>query len=191
MSSKRRKRNKATAPKKVGPPNIPITEELLDRIFCVTAKEFGVERELLKAIGVVESNLKPNAYRFEPKYWERYMKDNPEWKDRDPKEVSSSYGIMQIMYPTAVAAGFTGPPEELFNPVISIRLGAKLFMSWYNEALKLKGCKAWPTEIALARYNGGKVGNPRDDGTLRNQEYVDKVKVAYWKVRQSMRGCNG
>lgn len=192
MSTKKRKRkNKTAAPKKVGAPNITVTDDMLDRMFCVNGKEFGFEKELLKAVAMVESNLKVNAYRFEEKFWERYLKDNPEWNKRDPKEVSASYGIMQIMYTTAAAAGFSGPGEELFNPALSIKLGAKILRELHKKAKEVKGCKCWPIDVALARYNGGVTGNPRPDGTLRNQAYVDKVKAAYWKVRATMGGCNG
>lgn len=84
----------------------------LDKVFCMVSKKNRIEKLWLKAIAIVESNLDPKAYRFEPGFWERYLKNNPEWSDKDPKRVSASYGVMQLMYTTAWLLGFRGEPED-------------------------------------------------------------------------------
>jgi len=153
----------------------------LDKIFCINAKKYRVEKILLKAMGKVESNLKPMAFRHEPAFWTRYLADNPDWKDRDPQEVSSSYGIMQLMYTTAHMLGFRGTGEELYDPVINITLGAKLLRRQLDKIKRDNIKLIWhtPEQIALARYNGGYTGNPSKEGELRNIKYVALVRAAY------------
>jgi soluble lytic murein transglycosylase-like protein len=161
----------------------------LDLIFCSAAKKYGIEKNLLKAMAVVESALNERAYRHEPMFWERYLKNNDAWKEKDPKIVSSSYGLMQLMFTTAWNLGFRGQAEDLYNPVINVQLGAKLLAQLIDRISATTNINLWPVDIALARYNGGSRGNPRVDGILRNQMYVDKVKVAYWEIKAKREKC--
>jgi soluble lytic murein transglycosylase-like protein len=161
----------------------------IDKLFCMNSKKYGIERIWLKAIAVVESSLNPNAYRFEQGYWDRYLKNDPKWNTRDPKEVSASYGLMQLMYTVAWAMGFRGAGKDLFNPVYNIELGARLLGELLKGIKTTKNKRLLPIQIALARYNGGYKGNPGDDGTLRNQSYVDKVQAAYWTLRETEKIC--
>ena len=139
---------------------------------------------------MVESSLNPMAFRHEPAFWQNYMKDKPEWKDRDPQEVSSSYGLMQIMYTTAWGLGFRGAGIELYNPVYNIELGAKLLRQLYDGLKPKSSYKCWPWEAVLARYNGGSSGNPGPDGGLRNYQYTRKVLQAYWSIREKEVDCD-
>jgi soluble lytic murein transglycosylase-like protein len=168
----------------------------IDKIFCLAAKEHRVERNLLKAVAIVESSLDQRAIRFEPTFLE-WMKKQPTWpkyQDRDPNEIASSYGLMQIMYTTAENLDFEGPGEELFNPVLNIMLGAKLLRQlWdglYEGKFKIAPhWKCWPQDVVLARYNGGFRGNPDENGMLRNYQYTVKVRNAYIKVLCEKQGC--
>lgn len=162
----------------------------LDKIFCMNAKKYRLDKLLLKAVATVESSLKVRAYRFEPAFFDRYLATKEEWKNRDPNEVSASYGLMQLMFTTAHQLGFRGTGEELYNPVYNVELGAKLLRQNIDNKRLTTNTALWPIDIALARYNGGWKGNPRDDGTLRNQSYVDKVKRAYWKLRGTEEDCD-
>jgi soluble lytic murein transglycosylase-like protein len=149
---------------------------------------------LLKALIITESNLNPNAYRYEPAFWERYLKDNPIWCDKDPKVVSASYGLTQVMYVVAWENGFRRDAEELYDPVTNIGLGARILRKHNDEAIA-EGVHIktglWPIKIALARYNGGKGGNPGADGKLRNQSYVDKVMKKWWELQENEEECFG
>ena len=164
----------------------------LDLIFCMNAKKYMIPKLLLKAVAEQESAFKVNAYRFEPAYYEWLKKAQPgRWDTRDPHIVSASYGVMQIMYTTAVGLGLpeTFNAEDLYNPVINIELGAKLLRTLLNgiEAGNLHvKFGIWPFRIALARYNGGGGGNPNDAGVLRNQSYVDQVfsKWLAWRLKE-------
>ena len=161
----------------------------LDLIFCTIAKKYRLEKTLIKAMAIVESALDVRAYRYEPMFWERYLKNNDAWKDKDPKIVSASYGLMQLMFTTAWQLGFRGQAEDLYNPVINVELGSKLMRQLIAVINSSSNISLWPFDIALARYNGGSRGNPQADGSLRNQSYVDKVKAAYWDLRGKKEEC--
>jgi len=160
----------------------PSTKIDLDKVFCMAAKEFNLDRILLKAVATVESSLNPMAYRFEPKYWDRYLADNADFNHMEPERAAASYGLMQIMYPTAVMFGFTGEPEELYEPVYNVMLGARIIRLHINKITESTNVTFWPIDIALARYNGGNRRNPGPDGKLRNIAYLKKVKQAYWDL---------
>jgi soluble lytic murein transglycosylase-like protein len=137
-------------------PYLPLLKEL--------SKEFNLEVTLLHSIMLQESGGKAHAYRFEPAYYERYLKGKPEWSDLIPARVAASYGLFQIMYPTARDYGFKGYPEELFVPEISGKIACKILQSliqWSNGDIAQ----------ALAAYNGGK-GNWRG---AHPQAYASQV----------------
>lgn len=132
------------------------------------ASQFSLDPDLVHAIVVTESSEKTHAYRFEPGFWQRYMKDKPKWDGANPERVSSSYGLMQIMYPVALELGYAeSAPEYLFVPTIGLHWGCK----------KLRSLLDWSqqnVDQALAAYNGGKGDNQHPP--YRNQWYVDRVK---------------
>lgn len=171
---------------------MPISSEF-DKIFCVAGKRYGLKKLLLKALAICESSLDPKAYRFEPMFWERYMKDKPEWKDKDPKIVSASWGLCQIMWPTATGLGFTGTVDELCEPMTNVLLGAKLLRQLIDRATKQRLTDQFyflsNLSISLARFNGGSFKNPMDDGTLRNQKYVRKVLKQWGELRKVEAEC--
>lgn len=159
------------------------SKEDLDLIFSYWGKNFDIEPLWLKAIATCESALNPFAYRYEPAFWTRYMKDDPVWRGKDPKLVSASYGLMQVMVKTAYDLGYRGSPEGLYDPDKSVELGAKLLRKNLSKIITTPDIELLPIEISTCQYNGGSRGNPRPDGTLRNQSYLTKVKKAYWKLR--------
>jgi len=169
-----------------------------DKIFCLYGKKYALPKLFLKAVGMVESNLNTRAYRFEPKFWEVYLAKNPEWQNRNPELVSASFGICQIMFTTSAMLGLTGNSDEeiaesLYNPVININLGAKLLKKIHEKTIKeerldIKYClNKWA--ICAARYNGGSIKNPDDQGKLRNQLYVDKIFKIWYDLRQIENEC--
>lgn len=156
----------------------------LEKIFCMMAKKYQIERALLMAICQVESAFKVDAYRYEPAFWEWLKEKYPGvWDHRDPKEVSASYGLMQVMYTTAWNLGFRGAGEELYEPVVNVELACRLINQIQAGIKPAAHFKCWPVEIVLARYNGGSMGNPDTGGGLRNYQYTRKVLKAYWEIR--------
>lgn len=169
-------------------------KEEIDKLFCMNSRKYNIPKLALKAVGVTESSLMPRAYRHEPEFWKRYLRDNPEWSHRDQAEVSSSYGIMQLMYTTAWALGFRGPGEDLYDPVVNIELGSRLLRQIVDRVLTGGHVNKFiwisPLEIALARYNGGMMKNPDERGALRNRKYVDKVLRNWADLKAKEKECD-
>lgn len=143
-----------------------------------TANAAGLNPLFVEGICWIESRGRADAFRYEPMFWQRYrLWENPLYKGQNPRRVSSSYGLMQIMYPVAVELGFAGEPEQLFLIATNLFWGCK----------KLRTLQEWaanfdvkPTErlrAMAAAYNGGKGGNA-PGSQLRNGTYADKVLAA-------------
>ena len=133
---------------------------------------------LIEAMVVQESSGNTDAFRFEPDFWNRYMKGKPEHVGKNPRRVSSSYGLMQVMYQVAIERGFPASlaPESLFIPELGLEWGCK----------HLSYLRAWTSTLAvdeatrklamIAAYNGGKGGNdPTKYSPLRNAKYAREV----------------
>ena len=132
------------------------------------AEGAGLDPTVVTALVLVESSGYTHSYRYEPEFWTGYLADHPKWKDHNPMRVSASYGLMQILYVTAVERGYQGgDPEFLFVPRIGLRWGCK-HLRWLLD--RADGA----IDVALAAYNGG-VGGNRLAGKLRNERYADKV----------------
>jgi soluble lytic murein transglycosylase-like protein len=138
------------------------------------AREHGLDADLVEAVVLTESSGLANAYRFEPDFFRRYMEGKPQWIGANPRRVSASYGLMQVMLPVAVELGYVGEPEGLFVPSVALDVGCQKLAS----LLKWSGGNV---DAALASYNGGKVGN--DKPPYRNTSYVTKVKAALLQVK--------
>jgi soluble lytic murein transglycosylase-like protein len=134
-------------------------------LIAETAVAHDLSPDVVEAIVVTESSGNPRAYRYEPAFWDRYLKDKPAYKDADPRRVSASYGLMQVMYPVACELGFSGEPEDLYDPETNLKFGCtKLaqLMTWADGRF----------EQAVAAYNTGK-GNWR---SVWGAHYVGKVR---------------
>jgi hypothetical protein len=109
----------------------------------------GVDPLLLEAVSFQESSWRADAFRFEPAFYERYLKGKPQFKGQVPRRISSSYGLFQVMYSTALEHGFSDEPEVLFVPFTNILMGARILKSLLSWA-------GGDVAQALAAYNGGK-----------------------------------
>ena len=121
--------------------------EIVDK-WCT---ELQVSQSLILAMIQQESGGNENAVRYEPAYEQRYILNNKTWLDRcraggfTSKEAATSYGLMQIMFPTAWNYNVT-KPKELFDPSTNIRVGT---------AIMAGRLKKYTIEDALVTYNGG------------------------------------
>lgn len=154
----------------------------------VAAVAHGLDPDLVEALVEQESNGWASAFRYEPVFWTRYLEKNPAYKDRNPREVSASYGLCQVMFSTAVDLGFTGQPWELFAPAVSLDYGCRhlaALMAWARGLYTGLGSeeRTRVTQSALAAYNGGKTGNA-PNAPLRNREYADQVLARYARIKQ-------
>ncbi len=143
------------------------------------ASRHGLDPDVVEAICLTESSGETIAYRYEPLFWSRYMQGKPAWDGANPKRVSASYGLMQVMFPVAVEMGMprTDAPESLCVPVVGLEYGCRVLvdrLQWSHGDLL----------AALASYNGGKTAdNAPGVEKKRNQQYVGKVLVWLAKVQ--------
>lgn len=151
----------------------------------VAADRHGLDPDLVTAMAMHESwnpSLKTavaHAFRHEPAFWLRYMANKPEWDGAVPYRVASSYGLLQVMYATALDVGYPrgDAPEMLFIPTINLEYGCRVIADRFTWA---KG----DTQALLASYNGGKTkDNAPGVVKKRNQVYVDSVLVWLARVR--------
>lgn len=139
-----------------------------------TCNDPRVTKPLVKAIIGVESGFNPRAYRAEVAIGD------------------ASRGLMQLLLRTARAAGFTGSPEQLFDPATNITYGVRYLcdlmrrkgdlwtaVSAYNNGHGRRATQ--PTTVCLARDQQGKCVRyfTAQPGQFLNQPYVDKVMAAY------------
>lgn len=161
------------------------------------AAEHAIEPVKLAAVVWQESNggvrLLPGdglvyhprfLYRYEPRYWDRYCgPTSKSWPEYAPpkgceggplletwkRRIAASYGLCQIMYPTAVwllgAGAEPFEPEELLDPGWSCELGARLLRLHLRQGLSWRD--------ALAAYNTGRRDHERtqyDDQVIAKEE---------------------
>jgi soluble lytic murein transglycosylase-like protein len=136
------------------------------------SSNFGVDPFLIEAVIQQESSGNADAFRHEPGFYLRYLKNNPEFKGQNPRRISSSYGLMQLMYTTARELGFTGAPEDLFDINLNVNLGTKLLKKLLD---KYKG----DVEKALMAYNGGHGGV----GKAQPLAYARAVLMRYESIK--------
>lgn len=125
----------------------------------------GLNDALVCAIVEQESAWQPNATRYEPAFYTRYIVplDLPEDVG---KQRATSYGLMQTMLQSVVEIGYTGNGPSLYEPAASLHWGCKLF------AKKLARANG-DQHLALLYWNGG--GNPLYPGQVVNRmpDYLD------------------
>lgn len=146
-----------------------------DALIREVSNAYGLPFDLLRAQVMQESGGDPFAFRYEPAYFRRYVFDDPmTLKNEHPDALAQKYGplaacsfgLLQIMYETAVEIGFGGRPEELFVPRVGLSFGAK-------QMARLLAWAGGDYYRALAAYNGGQGGNVKPP--YRNASYADAV----------------
>lgn len=151
-------------------------ENRYDEIIDSISKKYNIDFHLIKAIIATESSFTDNAYRYEPEFYNRYIKGKSDWVNdpnySDPKKISASYGPMQVMYTTAKAEGWGGVVvAKLHDPETNIDIGVK--------HLKRKIVK-YGLELGILAYNSGSPskinGDPRKEN---NYVYLTKVARSY------------
>jgi soluble lytic murein transglycosylase-like protein len=151
------------------------------------ATRYGLDPLLVEAVVVQESAGNTDAFRFEPMFWNRYLKGNPKYRHLNPRRVSSSYGLMQVMYcrllEDKIADNDAWAPELLFVPENGLDIGCAFLAELLEWAKSLPvdptrciDMRTYHEEVALAAYNGGRGGNdPNKNWPLRNGKYAREV----------------
>lgn len=137
-----------------------------------TAKQYSLDPNLVEAIVIAESNACTDAFRYEPGFYDRYLRDSSEWRDWNPRRVSSSYGLMQVLFTTAKSYGFGDLPELLFLPDVGLKYGCL-------HLTKMLSFAGQDVRKALAAYNGGQ-GNWKGADA---QKYAARVSKLYEAVK--------
>lgn len=123
------------------------------------AKAHELDPLLVAAVVLQESAANTDAFRHERLFWNRYLKRLPEWASLNPRRVSSSYGLMQVMFPVAQERGLakTVPPERLFEPEVGLEFGCRhlRYMMDKIDAQYPQIPGQARLRAALASYNGG------------------------------------
>lgn len=153
----------------------------MNKLICDTivdrySIEYSLENSLIKALIQTESSFRERAYRFEPCFYKKYIKNNTKYMNHKyyglPRIISASYSLCQIMFLTAEELIHDNlEPETLYDPEFNIKLGCML--------LKKKMDK-YGIELGILAYNSG---SPRgEEPTLEhNYEYLRKVAKNYKK----------
>jgi soluble lytic murein transglycosylase-like protein len=128
---------------------------------ALAALAHSLDPKLVTAVVLQESSGNTDAFRYEPAFFERYLAHKPEYAGKPRRRVSSSYGLMQIMYSTARQHGYTGDPETLFLPACGLEYGCRhlrLLLNTHGDV-----------EAALSAYNAGSPDSPK------GRQYAAKV----------------
>ena len=164
--------------------DVPVGFRFYKEMIRVAANAASLDPTLVAAVCWQESTFNTDAFRHEPNFWNRYLKTNPKYRQLNPRRVSSSYGLMQVMYCRVLEDTMTDndalPPEHLFVPEMGLRTGCQLLRELLDWANHTSDTGLTPTpprvvESALAAYNGGRGGNKPTDAVLRNGKYAREV----------------
>lgn len=97
------------------------------------------------------------------------------WK-RAPLDFNASYGLMQIMWSTAVERGFRCKyPSELFDVSTNLNFGCAELVRQLKRAKGDFG-------VALDAYNDGRINVRNEEGDLVDTDYTDRIRAAYKTV---------
>ncbi|GFK93539.1 hypothetical protein NNJEOMEG_01373 [Fundidesulfovibrio magnetotacticus] len=147
------------------------------RRIAETARKHGLPETLVEAVVNVESGGDTWAIRYEPRFFERYLRDNPGVRAKAPcsleterRAQATSWGLMQVMGATARAMGFDGPfLSALGDPDQGLEVGCACLARQRDRHLAAHGWQG-----VAAAYNAGGVRR-EPDGRFANQDYVDKI----------------
>jgi len=139
---------------------------------AAAAATHGLDPVLVESVVIAESSGRTDAFRYEPGFYRRYLAHKPAYEGKNPLRVSSSYGLCQCMYTTALEVGFPAdqPPELLFVPEIGLDYGCRFLKSLLDWA-------AGDVTKALCAYNGGRGSALKPP--YPNQKYADRVLSLY------------
>jgi len=137
---------------------VPIWVPYWAPIIVDIAHRFEEPPELVTALVWKESDGRAHAYRYEDGFFDRYLAGKREWTrcllpgalETWKRRASASYGLAQIMFPTAVQHGLPidAEPELLFQPSLSLEYGLR-HLRWCRQRA------GGDTLGALRGYNGG------------------------------------
>lgn len=133
-----------------------------------------VSPDLIEAIVITESSGQPDAWRYEPNFYAKYIRDG-HYPEELKKELATSWGLMQVM---GVIAWERGLRYKIKETLCTVDGGLDYGIKHLMRFMKKYG--NW--NDAIASYNAG---SPRKkDGLYVNQRYVDKVNRYYKELTE-------
>jgi soluble lytic murein transglycosylase-like protein len=155
--------------------NFPHVPDALVPLIEAAAKQYGIPVRLVAAIVMQESGGNAWAMRYEPGFFERYVRGanvktfGAVSKPTEGSARATSWGLMQVMGETARCLGCTLPfLSALCEAETGLKWGCTLLMRLKSRHLPSLG---WAGVVAA--YNAG---SPRTiGGKYVNQQYVDDV----------------
>lgn len=136
----------------------------------------GLDPDLVEAHVMTESSGNPQAVRFEPAFYDRYVRPQGLTDINEARGRATSFGLLQIMGQVARELGYKWPFSMLLQPETGLEWGCKKLAQCYKRYGK--------TDInaGIAAYNCG-TPKMKQDGKFQNQEYVDRVNNFLEKIR--------
>lgn len=150
----------------------------LSHMIEAAASAHGLPPRLVAAIVRVESGGNAWATRYEPGFYERYIRDQKTKAfgavsvPTEKNARATSWGLMQVMGETARCLGCTLPfLSALCDPATGLDWGCNLL-----KRLRARYLDTYGWAGVVSAYNAGSVRT--SGGKLSNQPYVDKVLAA-------------
>lgn len=141
------------------------------------AKHFSLDPDIVEAIVLTESSGRPDAWRYEPNFFAKYVRDNPNFEHCTGKEkevLATSWGLMQVM---GLVAWELGLKHNIRATLCTIDGGL-----WYGCMHFARFIKKYGNENdAIASYNAGSAR--MKDGQYVNADYVAKVMRYYREIK--------
>ena len=133
--------------------------------------------DLVHAIVQTESSGDPWAYRYEPAFYQNYIKNKP-FKvyghvslETEMNGLATSWGLMQTMGVVARERGYTrGYLTELCKPEYALEYGCRQL----KHLEQRYGDLGW--DAVISAYNAGSPKRRDITGEFLNQSYVTKVR---------------
>lgn len=143
-------------------------------VINTVSEGWDIDPRLVGAMVQVESRGNPFLCRFEPSYPKKWLVDPKEFAKSlgqtfftERVHQKTSWGLLQIMGATA--------RDEGYEAALSILTTSYEGLVWGCKYLKKQQKRYNSVYGAVAAYNAGSV-RLLADGTLFNQEYVDRVR---------------
>lgn len=121
-------------------------------LLAAAAETHRLPLDLLTAQVEVESSFDAYAFRYEHAFFANYIRSNPSAMGYPYGPLAAcSYGLLQLVFETALELGYDAEPEDLFVPVVNLEWGGRLMADLWRRA----GGTSRDYPRALAAYNGG------------------------------------
>lgn len=159
----------------------PMADYPFQKEIELAAQKHGLDPVLVAAICSSESDFRPEASRYEPKFQAHYIDCHPRYlilPDDTRNMLATSIGLMQIMGVAAVELGLKPYDiEDLFDVVVNLEYGCRYLAKKYKKY----GPKVEPV---IAAYNAG---SPRKGpkGNWVNAKYVGRTMKRYQGLKKA------